>query len=194
MLSVQQPSTMSHVRPRPRHYQSGFTLIEVMVVVVILAVMSALIVGSIQGDVDRNAKIEAQRFIAVVNEMRDEAVISGKTVIMRMDDRAKSYSFDVLSGSAEQEQNSFDRLFRTRKLHESVKLKWEVFEEFDRDDEDEFEANQEEDDDDSPRVFITALGELTPFQARFGGEENDFVVELDDDGNLKFDIKKSNFF
>jgi len=45
-----------------------------------------------------------------------------------------------------------------------------------------------------PRVFITALGEITPFQTRFGGEEDDFIVQLNDEGVLNMDIKPSNFF
>lgn len=162
-------------------------MIEVMVGVAIFAVLSAMVVSSIQSNGDRNAKLEAQRFVAVVNEIRDEAVISGKTFIMDMDEKGGEYGFTIQGGH---EQDMTDSLIRARKLHKSVKLKWEIFEEFNEDDSDE------EDDvgDNEPRVYVTALGELTPFSARFGGENDDFVVTLNDEGVLVIDIKASNFF
>jgi len=114
--------------------QSGFTLIEVMVGVAIFAVLSALIVGSLQSNADRNAKLEAQRFIAVVNEVRDEALISGKTLVLEMNEKGRSYGFTVFGGAESAEGGVEDRLLRTRSLHESVQLKWEVFEEFNDED------------------------------------------------------------
>lgn len=167
---------------------SGFTLIEVMVGVAIFAVLSAMVVSSIQSNGDRNAKLEAQRFVAVVNEIRDEAVISGKTFIMDMNEKGGEYGFTIQGG---QEQETTDSLIRSRKLHKSVKLKWEVYEEFNDDDSDEEEEGAGENE---PRVYVTALGELTPFSARFGGENDDFVVTLNDEGVLVIDIKASNFF
>lgn len=168
---------------------AGFTLIEVMVGVAIFAVLSAMVVSSIQSNGDRNAKLEAQRFIAVMNEVRDEAVLSGKTFIMEMNDKGAEYGFTVLGG---QDQTVPDSLIRTRKLHKSVKLKWEVFEAF-NDDESELDDDDLEGEN-QPRVYVTALGELTPFMARFGGEDEDFIVELNDDGVLAIDVKASNFF
>ncbi len=181
--------------PVANYRESAFTLIEVMVGVAIFAVLSALIVGSLQSNADRNAKLEAQRFIAVVNEVRDEAVISGKTFVLQMNEKGKNYEF-TLFGSDEQAQGADDRLLRPRDLHESVKLKWEVYDDFDEDDPFAPQADAEQDsaEDTDPRVFVTALGELTPFKARFVGEDNDFIVELNDDGVLDMDIKPSNFF
>ena len=172
----------------------GFTLIEVMVGVAIFAVLSALVVGSLQSNADRNAKLEAQRFIAVVNEVRDEAVISGKTIVMQMDDKSRNYGFSVLGG-ADSSLAGADKLFRTRNLHKSVKLSWDVFDEF-NDDDDDVESVEEGDapTEVKPRVYVSALGSITPFQARFGGEDDDFIVALNDDGVLFMDIKPSNFF
>lgn len=185
---MQQPSTM-------RSRSAGFTLIEVMVGVAIFAVLSAMIVGSIQSNGDRNAKLEAQRFIAVVNEVRDEALISGKTFALKMNEKNAGYSFEVLGGAS---QGVSDTLLRSRGLHKSVKLKWQVFEEFNQDEEEDVEQDAVEDEPDptevEPRVYITALGEITPFEARFGGEDDDFIVQLNDDGVLGFDVKPSNFF
>lgn len=178
---------------RKRSHQTGFTLIEVMVGVAIFAVLSALVVGSIQSNGDRNAKLEAQRFIAVVNEVRDEALISGKTFALQMNEKGKHYGFQVLGGA---EQGTPDTLLRTRHLHKSVKLKWEVFEEFNQEDDEDVEDLEAEQDSSvvEPKVYITALGEITPFQTRFGGDDDDFIVQLNDEGVLGFDVKPSNFF
>ena len=190
-----------------RQAQLGFTLIEVMVGVAIFAVLSALIVGSIQSNGDRNAKLEAQRFIAVVNEVRDEALISGKTFTLLVNEKGKQYSFQVLGATG---HSVPDSLLRARNLHRSVKLKWEVFEEFNQDDDEDIDdLEQEQSVDESvssnssssnsgasiePKVYITALGEITPFQVRFGGDDDDFIVQLNDEGVLEYDVKASNFF
>ncbi len=175
-------------------YQPGFTLIEVMVGVAIFAVLSALVVSSIQGNSDRNAKLEAQRFIAVVNEVRDEAVISGKTFTLSVDEGNVSYGFNVHGGQPAA-RGASDVLLRTRRAHESVKLKWEVFEELNDDDEDLDDLDEESAEIElAPQVFISPLGEITPFKARFGGDDDDFIVELNDDGVLAMDIRPTNFY
>lgn len=157
--------------------------------VAIFAVLSTLLVSTLSSNGDRNAKLEAQRFIAVVNEVRDEALISGRTLVLELDEKNKNYGFSVFGGE-QQEDGPEDSLLRTRRLHESVKLKWEVFEEFD-DEEQEAASDTGEI---KPKVYITALGELTPFKARFGGDENVFIVELDNEGALGMSVKSSGFF
>ena len=173
-----------------------------MVGVAIFAVLAGLIVGSIQSNVDRNAKLEAQRFIAVVNEVRDEALISGKTLILTLDEEAAVYSFAVFGArdsqsegdSGSSEPKTEDLLLRSRRLHGSVKVRWDLFEEI-VDEDNEFDVEDEESIEIvEKRAFITALGEITPFEVRFRGEEVDFVVALNDDGALNLDTKPSSFY
>ena len=143
----------------------------------ILAVMAALIAGGIQSGGDRNAKLEAQRFIAVVNEVRDEAVISGKNILLSLDETQSSYEFTLQHN---QDTSVSESLFEPRLVHKSVSLKWEVFEHFISD-----QGNAR------PQVLISSLGELTPFRARFMGEERDFLVALNEDGELFMESKAS---
>lgn len=194
---------MTNVHSFPAISRSkGFTLIEVMVGVAIFAVLAGLIVGSIQSNVDRNAKLEAQRFIAVVNEVRDEALISGKTLILKLDEEAAVYSFEVFGArdsqsegdSGSNESNAEDLLLRSRRLHKSVEVKWDLLDEI-VDEDNEFDTGEGESIDIvEERAFITALGEITPFEVRFRGEEVDFVVALNDDGVLNLDTRPSNFY
>lgn len=183
------PSTQRPLKRNSPKHEAGFTLIEVMVGVAIFAVLSAMIVSSIRSNGDRNAKLEAQRFIAVVNEVRDEAVISGKTFALQINEKGLSYGFSVL-GRDTQASSVPDTLIRTRKLHRSVKLKWQVYESFNE----EEGSEQVQADKLNPDVIITSLGEITPFEVRFGGDEADFLVALNEEGALKLDTKVSNFF
>ncbi len=165
--------------------------------VAIFAIISAMVVSTLQSNADRNAKLEAERFIAVVNEVRDEAVISGKTFIVNVNEKGGSYDFSV-AGSQSVSQQVVDSLLRVRNLHKSVSLKWEVYEQ--EVDEDDFSFDFQDPDDDesssenSAKAYVTPLGELTPFKIRFGGEENAYIVALNDDGNLSTEIKPANFF
>lgn len=174
-----------------RHRMSGFTLIEVMVGVAIFAVLAALVVSSIKTNGDRNAKLEAQRFVAVVNEVRDEAVISGKTFAMQVNEKGRSYGFSIVGADQQASASLADTLIRDRQLHESVKLKWDVFENFNDDDD---EQGSDNNDPAVDQVFITGLGEITPFEVRFGGEDVDFLVALNEEGVLQIDTKTANFF
>ena len=47
-----------------KRIQSGFTLLEIMVVTAIIGVMATLLVGAVMQDNDRTAKLEAERFMA----------------------------------------------------------------------------------------------------------------------------------
>jgi len=151
-----------------------------MVVVVIIATMAAVLAINIQRDIDRLARLEAQRFMAVVNEVRDESIIEGEDFFMLVDKGARTYRFDGIrqQRSAAQE----DGLFKTRSLEQGVELDWEVF------------AQSDKDEDQEPRVWISPLGEITPFDVRFGGEDEDYHVFVNDENQLEQRSEKARLF
>ena len=61
------------------------------------------------------------------------------------------------------------------------------------DDDGEFEEDADSQDFLSKQVFITPLGEITPMEVRFLGEDDDYVVHLNDEGALDLTIKSSGF-
>lgn len=155
--------------PSLNHRQSGFTLIEIMVVVIIIGVMSVAVVSSLTGNNDREARLQASRFMAVVDEVRDEAIIAGDNFFLIVDDKAGSYRFESVRSQA---SSAGDSLFKSRLVGEKVELDWEVFEVLD-------------DGESSQNVLISSLGEITPFEARFEGTELSYVVVINEEGQLE---------
>ena len=142
-----------------------------MVVVIIIAVMSVAVSLSLGGNADRNARLQANRFMAVINEVRDEAIIAGDNFTLTVEEKSGSYRFSGARAQASGVPN--DALFKVRRVDSEVKLKWDVFE--------VFEGDQKAD----PTVLITSLGEITPFEIHFGGDEKTYTVFLNDDGELE---------
>lgn len=166
----------NHVRTLSlNHKQSGFTLIEIMVVVIIIAVMSVAIASSLNGNSDRAARLQASRFMAVVDEVRDEAIISGDNFALIVDDNAGTYRFESMNSQA----STADTLLKSRLVDKKVTLDWEVYEVFESDG--KIEA----------RVLITSLGEITPFEARFKGTELSYTVLVNQEGQLERVDKKA---
>jgi len=154
--------------PRKQH---GFTLIEIMVVVIIIAVMSVAVSLSLGGNTDRNARLQANRFMAVVNEVRDEAIIAGDNYALTVEEKARTYRF---AGTRQKSSASGDdALFKARTLDPNLEIQWEVFE--------VLEDDQEAD----PKVIITSLGEITPFELHFGGNNKTYTIFINDDGDLE---------
>ena len=103
----------------------------------------------------------------IVNEVRDEAIISGESFILYVNET--SYLFEAArTGSA---KRNYDGLLKRRVIQEGVELDWDVFEDVDDDSED--------------RVLISPLGEITPFDARFIGDDVEFHVLVNDENQLE---------
>lgn len=149
-----------------------------MVVVVIIAVVSVAVVSSLSGNDDRAARLQADRFMAVVNEVRDEAIIAGDNFALSVDERAGSYSFESVYAP----DQALDSLLKARKVDSEVELKWDVFEVF----EDDLEAK--------PKVLISSLGEITPFEASFSGSDLRYLIVVNDEGQLERVEKKTGAF
>ena len=113
--------------------------------------------------------------MAVVNEVRDEAIIAGDNFVLIVDEKAGAYRFQSTRLLA---ASSADVLFKNRVVDKKVTLYWEVF--------DVVESDSQL----APRVLISSLGEITPFEARFEGSEVSYVVLLNQEGQLERIDKK----
>ena len=178
--------------PKP-HLKSrrsaGFTLIEIIIVVAIIGTMVAFLGLSLSRDTDRMARLEAKRFHAVVNEVRDEAILVGQNYLLSVNDKSGSYSFSSMLADGGQPAIYEDGLLKLRKVQNGVNMKWQVFEQFEDDDEDEDDSGSND-----AVVLISSLGEITPFEASFIGDESAVTVYLDDKGQLAQTTKSSGLF
>lgn len=158
-----------------KQLQQGFTLIEIIVVVSIVALLATVVTVSVGSNTDRHARLQAQRFMAVVNNIQDEAIVSGGYFALTINESSRVYRFRALHDDVSSSTDS--DLSRPRKVTHDVDLNWEIL-----------ESLPNEDDD--PQVLISGLGEITLFEARFGGEESDYVVFVSEDGVL--DMREEN--
>jgi general secretion pathway protein H len=78
------------VRRRPAPRSDGFTLVELMVVLVILGLASAVVVLAIP-DEGGSLQSEAERFAARAKAARDNAIVESRPALLRID--AAGYDF-----------------------------------------------------------------------------------------------------
>lgn len=96
----------------------GFTLIEVMVVVIIIGITAALVVVNFARDDRRVLADEAQRLGLLLEHAHDEAVASSQMLAWAAD--AKGYRFAVASGPDAWTELSEDEIFHPREWGRGV--------------------------------------------------------------------------
>ena len=94
---------------------------------------------------------------------------------MTVDTKKTNYRFIA---TRENSNSGSDDLLKLRALQEGIKLKWRVF--------DDISGESE------PSVVITPLGEITPFNIDFIGDETEFRVLVNDENQLERGDAKTN--
>lgn len=164
-----------------RASQSGFTLLELLVVVVIIGIMLGFASLSVGINTDNRLEQAARRFTAVVKLANEEAIISGQDMVLRFSKR--NYEFGVYAlGENNQPQwapvEADDPALRAEELDEDISMRLILEGE-------EFSLGTEKDDDERPGLLLLASGEMTPFQVTFVNEEGvEMLVEGDTAGNV----------
>jgi general secretion pathway protein H len=140
---------------------SGFTLLEVLVVVVIIGIISGMAVVSIKvlgGDHEMDQ--EVARLGAVLGQAREEAMLQGRDFGLRLDARG----YDFLRYDARTERwvaVSGDPLLRERSLPDGVGLELRLES---RNVTLKPRATPSEREAASPQVVVQASGDLVPFE------------------------------
>ena len=150
-------------RRRAAHRSSGFTLLEVLVVVVIIGIITTMAVVSTRvlgGDHEMDQ--EAKRLVAVLSQARDDAMLEGRDVGLRID--ARGYDFLRYDGRVEQwDLVSDDPLLRERTLPDGLEASLRL------------ESRQVRlpvrvaptaREPAQPQVVVMASGDLVPFEVR----------------------------
>lgn len=79
---------------------SGFTLLEMMLTVGLIALTATFVGISISSSDSRLARLEAERFVALLNLAQDESILTGRPIVLSLDSDARQYSFAVLDFNA----------------------------------------------------------------------------------------------
>ncbi len=175
--------------------QSGFTLIEILVVVIIVATVSGIALMSIGliSD-DRELATERQRLAALIETAQDEATLQGREFgVELMTSTYRFVEFDPLS--AQWSEIPGDDLFRLRKLPEG--MEFELYVEDKRivlgDDPKQFDDPDKKNmslvaERYAPHIFVFSSGELTAYEIRLKRPRNDqqLVMRGDILGEIEF--------
>ena len=160
--------------PHCRH-ASGFTMLELLVVLVIIGIVVAMatISASVVG-ADRELDQEAQRLQAVLIQTREESMLDGRDVGLRID--REGYDFLRYNGRlAVWEPVADDALLRERTLPEGVGAALRV------------EARElllpartapTEEQPPQPQVIVQASGDIAPFELLLSREGSDQVRRI----------------
>jgi general secretion pathway protein H len=171
-----------------RRYTSGFTLIEILVVIVIVATvvsMALLSVGLIGEDADLDK--ERRRLASVIETIQDEAILQGREFgIELMNSAYRFVEFDPLTRQWNEVPG--DDLYRLRELPEDLEFELYVDEkriqllnaprQFDDPEKEEMSPGVETY---QPHLFIFASGESSVYEIRLLRLQTDQTLILRSD-------------
>ena len=174
--------------------QRGFTLLEVMLVLVIMGLLAGTVVFNISGQSGQDRlKQQVQRFQVVFSMASDYAVLNQQQLGLYVDEDKNQYSFVVLDEEQNWQLISGDKTFEAHTLPDEFSfelelndLPWDtdesLFNESSIDAElsfsdDEISIGDEEEKKlPPPQVFLLSSGDITPFSLAFSFEP-DFSSE-----------------
>ena len=143
----------------------GFTLLEVMVVIAMMAILTAFVVPYLPGDRAELMQTEMDRFQSKVVYAQTQAILQSQDLGLIVDEESYKFLQRVSAGwevfeEEPLEQQSIEKFFKQRILVEDV----EVFPEI----ADEAESIK-------PTVLFSSSGEITPFKYELALSERHYL-------------------
>ena len=166
----------------PQSKKAGFTLLEIMIVVVIVGLLSAAVVPMVSRSSDDILKEQADRFSALVKLSQDESILQSRQLGLRI--KESSYSF--LQQDGENWIPFEEGPFRERQLSGNTKISLFL---------DDIDVSLAEGiagaEKTKPQVFILSSGEMTPFKAKFAFRSGGSItISFDAIGNVKKEVQQ----
>lgn len=161
---------------------SGFTLIELMVVLVIAGMLVTFASLSVSNSADKQLQTEAKRFISLVKFAADEAIMNSREIILKVEEQG--YSFNTPGpGNTLVDLGKDDPIFRARELPDHMHIGGEISGEKLL-----FEKNKDRDaPPDFGKIGIFSSGEMIPFELIFSQDDGtQFEVTGDYAGQVQY--------
>ncbi len=185
----------AHRQRRSGKSACGFTLIEILVVVIIVGIVSAVVILSfgVLGD-DRAMQQQARRLASLVDLASDEALMQGRDYGLEF--TRQGYRFlehDPFSG--QWQEIIGDDVLRPRQIDENLELDL-VLEDRNIVLSERFSAAEADEDDErnagdyAPHVLIMSSGETTPFNLLIvrPSDRSEVQVEITVTGEIKIQL------
>jgi len=170
-------SSANHCQPAR---VQGFTLLEILVVVVIIGVMTSVFLISLQTDRHDQVKEEAQRLAALLRLASQESLLGSKIIAVEV--FVDGYRF--LISDQDQWHEVEDRLLSPHQLPDGLTLDIEL--------EGAAATSANATADDVPRIYLYPTGEKTPFIINVSAAEGDvrYSVSSGINGKLEYALQQ----
>ena len=146
--------------------ERGFTLIELMVVIVIISIMLGYLVISIGGSTqDKSLQDEAKRITALIKLASEQSLLQSIEIGLLIDDNL--YMF--LSKNEQSWASLPENNFRSRKLPDNVQMEFVSIDNA---------PPPEETEELMPQVLLLSSGEMTPFELEIRDDDIDYYFTL----------------
>jgi general secretion pathway protein H len=157
-LAVNKSSVRSH----------GFTLLEVLVVVIIIGVVISFAVLSINSD-DQTLEEETRRLQALIDLTGQEAVLQSKELALQFNEHG--YEFLALGDDNKWQPIADDEILRRRTLPDTVAVDYEP-------EGQKLTLKGADEEATPPRIYFLSSGEMTPFRLtlRRRGELDGYIL------------------
>lgn len=176
----------------------GFTLLEIMLVLVLLSVSAVAVIATLPVRHDDDIKEVAQSIFQRLQLLNEEAILSGRDYGLRIDEQARTLRFLSLDQTGWQKLDK-NGIAADLQLQDGLALQYQaggdVWQDEDRlfkpgslFDEEMFREQDGEQKQRPPQVFILSSGELTPFTldiyVQNESVERGWQVQVQDNGQI----------
>lgn len=198
-----------------KRLQHGFTLIEIMLVLVLLSLSAVAVIATLPNNSDDVAKSQAQRLYQRLRLLSEEAILSGQDFGIRIDEARNSYTLLHLKKEGWQPVELHKIKAKTT-LDNSIQLTLKMGGDIWKNEERLFNSASLFDDDSSlfepssfdeknqdsitkktPQILLLSSGELTPMQLTFTSRDSSnsnqahTVSSIDEQNSWRIIIKEN---
>lgn len=177
----------------------GFTLLEIMLVIVLVATMAVAVIATVPNSKEDNAKENAQGLYQQLLLLNDEAILSGNDYGLYIDEEHRKYRLLTLKSKGWEKIN-LDGMKAEHTLAEGIDMSFELgsdrwqdsdrlFEPGTLFDEDMFKEEDEEDKIEPPQIYILSSSEVTPatiyiYPEDGNKEEDGWVLKIKENSEI----------